>query len=91
MHLSAQAADARFAHRRRFQILRRNWAFVLMEELMVLASLAPEEIAALLAEAVRPRFDFAGDRWPRTGSPLRYSDRLPLLRALRQRAGRSGL
>jgi hypothetical protein len=50
MHLARQSLDARFALRQRFQILRRNWTFVPMDQLTVLVNMTTAEITALLAQ-----------------------------------------
>ncbi|MGC4054860.1 MAG: hypothetical protein QM757_38960 [Paludibaculum sp.] len=50
MRLQRQVLDGRFARRQRFQILRRNWTFVPMEQLTVLADMSEVGITSLLAE-----------------------------------------
>ncbi len=50
MGLPSQAVDERFAPRQRFQILRRNWTFVPMEQLTVVAGMTTAEITSLLGE-----------------------------------------
>lgn len=50
MQLARREPDLRYARRQRFQILRRNWTFVPMEQLTVLANMSEVEVTALLAE-----------------------------------------
>ncbi|MBN9658583.1 MAG: hypothetical protein J0H49_10420 [Acidobacteria bacterium] len=50
MGLTPREPDQRHARRQRFQVLRRNWTFVPMEQLTVLVNMSEEEITALLAE-----------------------------------------
>ena len=50
LHLAPLTLDPRSERRQRFQVLRRNWTFVPIDQLSVLVNMTPAEMTSLLAE-----------------------------------------